>query len=212
VAEDKLFMRALLHVLRDNVAVVISCCSLLVAMASFVLTWIIQNRDAYYKELSITPHLAFSIGGDFTYKVRNTGLGPAVIKDWVIKFDDQCYKLLQPPSDETAALLNKRLLDHMFTKVFKGVPLARPVTERIIIDFAIYQPGIYIEKGQEISIISMPDEFRTVLQETLSKLPMAQANELLTKFNHAVWSLPLTINYCSISGYTCTHRVLPECP
>jgi len=35
----------------DQPALVFSLVSLFVAIASFVLTWIIQSRDAYYKEL-----------------------------------------------------------------------------------------------------------------------------------------------------------------
>ena len=58
----------LLQWFTTHLALIVSLASLCVALASFALTYIVQARDAYYKELSIRPAIDFMITPDSLIK------------------------------------------------------------------------------------------------------------------------------------------------
>ena len=78
-------------------------------MASFWLAYKVQSRDAYYKELTIKPVLVTHVDNDFTYTLRNNGLGPAVITDWTLTFEGVSYKIETMNAENMGRYLRDRL-------------------------------------------------------------------------------------------------------
>jgi hypothetical protein len=194
---------------RENPSLIVSTASLIVAIAALFLTYIAQARDAYYRELSIRPRIAYRhLIPDFTISLTNFGLGPAVIKKMTFNFDGKCYDLTadyhpQEMSGAQYAELANEAAKYFFVSLAKdfGVDMARD--EGPILSIDIYGPDTLLPQGEKVDLFSLLPAQQRLLQERLKKLDAATASKLMLALHDIARHAPLHIEYCSLSGAYC---------
>jgi|RhiMetdeSRZDD1v2_1073273.scaffolds.fasta_scaffold217934_2 hypothetical protein len=179
-------------------------------MASFWLAYKVQSRDAYYKELTIKPVLVTHVDNDFTYTLRNNGLGPAVITDWTLTFEGVSYKI-ETMNAEKLHTMGQHMSKHPLKDVFAGIKVPAP-GGTIFLESTMQEVGTIVDRGEALTMFRIPAEQRKHLEDVMQKTTPMHGAELSAKFVKAVATLPFVFNYCSLSGLTCTNHKLLDCP
>jgi hypothetical protein len=199
-----------LQFLSANPALPISLASLVVAGASLWLAYTVQSRDAYYKELSITPLLVLNLDSSFTLRMRNVGLGPALIKEWALQFDGKCYRA-EKLNDAKINELTGHLTNRLLHDVLKDLPSPFSPANPFFAEYLMIQPGAHLDRGEESIFFRLAPEDAARINEALKKLSQARYTEITTRFARAVSELPIVVEFCSISGKTCSKFGTVQC-
>jgi hypothetical protein len=213
--------RAVLSFISRNSATIIALASVSIACFSLFVTIDSQKRDRDYKELLLRPHLQVDPStGDYSVRLVNKGLGPALITDTAYFMNGQCVKLIIED-------MSKDFSQSTYRKVISDIG-ARFITPAIRLpwhDNSFFsattrhaEPGIplprqIIAAKDDVILFRFVQPFFDVFITKLGELPFDVRATFDDTFMTTAASLPILIKYCSMSGQYCWARPhdLPSC-
>jgi hypothetical protein len=175
-------------------------CSAFVAALSLFYTIEAQRRDAKYREATIWPKLIIEVyPTDFGIGIRNQGLGPAVIKRIAVRVSGECYDSSNSNKDSfykvTTGFMEST--EAFFEQAL--FPVLSPLSSQLF-TFKNFPVVGEIIPGQSTFMIRHLTE---PSQQLLEKVKPAALVAASTIFRDSAYKMPLTIEYCSITGLTC---------
>jgi hypothetical protein len=181
----------------------IAVLSLAVAAASLYFGISAQSTDREYKEISIRPRLQLEWDPrDFSVKIRNLGLGPAVINRVDIATPDHCSIIT---SEDQFQELNDRFYEMMIRfldpiLVSGGYTYEERAHQAHI--GAMLLPGGTINNGQSHIVLQINPNLANDLTARLSK----NRRSVDEAINREILKFQLSMQYCSITGRWCSNR------
>jgi hypothetical protein len=185
-----------------------------IALMSPWLTIDAGKIDREYREILIRPNVAKSVSGtDYTIRVKNGGLGPAVIKQIATKFGDECIEFNDNNTREWETGVGTTIREHIIPYMQDG--LAAAVRE-LGLEYKINKANSYlpsvkvmIPQGDEFLMFAIDPEQGQALDKELvahNSHPVIQR-----KFFDLAYSLPLWMQFCSATERFCTGDAYKHC-
>jgi hypothetical protein len=143
----------------------------------------------------------------FTVEITNIGLGPAVLKEVIYRFD-KCYYV----SDHFALTpdmlkLQSQLARHFAKSLYEfGFPFPQDSGDNPHVRVEILEAGTMIPVGKTQQLFGLSDHQAKQMRAKLSQLGSAGRLRLHAVFQRAVASLPMAIEFCSMSGSYCSAK------
>ena len=195
----------------NNPSVIISFSSMVIALTGLVYTLQQQRLDNAYKELSIRPVLrTLHNSGDLSYVLSNQGVGPAVILRSVFMFDNKCYEIGRLTSAQMMELTH-HLGNYLIFPHIQKLDLRVPTAAERRAFIGSLNPGTVVGKGEGIPLFTISPAMVEALKQAMGAASADVANEAHLSFSLAATKLPLTVEYCSLSGLFC-QRSTVVCP
>ncbi len=200
-------------------SIVVAVCSLFVAVVSLRYTVNSQQEDRKYKELMIQPVLQIVSDTDAgSVLVANSGLGPAKILRVLFHSKDHCFDTdtIKLRSDQEFQKYAIDLVNAVHDHMFVGMPVDMDDRSKTLpaATGGVLPPDTIIQAGKEITLFKFdPTDLHTYLAK-LDKIPGEYHQMFLDNFTKRSSTIPIQIEYCSLSGEFChlAERPLPPCP
>ncbi len=185
-----------------NASMVVAVCSMVIALCSLGLTYVSQQNDLKYKEISIQPLLAmFADVDDFSFKLQNYGSGPAIIHRVYFEFDDKCYDSEDPDKDAFSAA-SVRFAEKVAVDIYKNtLPDFTKRNKPLNISSTgfPFTANWAVRAGQDFVLFKLqPDTLNELRQ-----LPANVLTEAKNNFAKAVSRVPFSVLFCSGTGVYC---------
>lgn len=192
---------------KDIYSIAISACALTVSAGALLVSYLINSRDASYKELMIKPALSFRTHDyDTILSLENQGIGPALIKNIVLSNQAECY--VSHSSKDWRAEQKKFYSDfeNEFSESYfaENRSLAAKGSSYKIIPFRdLISPGEVIPVGKKLDLTRIEVE----LKGDIPKIFTISEDERLSikrrVFAEGLKKRSISVEYCSMSGLTC---------
>jgi hypothetical protein len=202
------FVSRNIAVLFTAMGLAVSIASLGVATRAVMLAETIQERDREYKELGMRPKLSFGTSSIFTWRIKNSGLGPAVIKRWAMRFDDKCIttdRFTLPVMTEMHDQTANRLLHTAFAAL--DLPQQPTHYSHTV---GLLAQGFHIDRGEEYSLFRLAPEALAAIQQRIGSMGGEEQRQAMVRFYALAISMPIALTYCSVSGVFCETIGSPE--
>lgn len=166
-------------------------------------TIVSQREDREYRELSIRPGLSRAVEtSDYSVRIKNGGLGPAWIKRIGGQFDGTCFVFDGKSGGFSDFQLN-RVVPYVVSRLQialreAGSEYDRP---RIRARSWMRQPTALLHKDEEMIIVAIDPEDAAAIHKLVRERGVE--NQVTAKFTEIGVSLPLWIEYCSITEKWC---------
>jgi hypothetical protein len=176
---------------------------MVIAALSLYFTISAQRTDLQYKEVSIQPRVTLNGSNeDFSFNLRNVGLGPGVVSKITIKSGGKCIS----SDGKTFAEWNeiyvefvKELLPIIYDKSLPAMPWTKNGKKKYDIQSDVLVVGDVIPVGEARSLIRLdPGTMRELLQVESTELVVAKQ-----LFANNAYDAPIKIRICSATGRTC---------
>lgn len=205
----------------------IALCSLCVAIASVVIAirslefaTQSQKSDAEHKELLIRPRLGIQANTeDFSIRLTNKGLGPAVIREVHYLKNGKC---LAESSNTNAKQNDKKFGDEVQSLVQQymmiGLQVHTQGTSRSgILPFPmpivrVLSQDLVIAAGESTILFGYEKASLQKYLMNLEKISSRAALEFGEDFLTKSYTFPLNLKYCSMSGRYCETISFQGCP
>jgi hypothetical protein len=203
-------LRSILAFVSANASTIIAVASVCIASLSLYFTIDAQRAERAHKELLLRPSLGVNVDATvYSVVLVNNGLGPAYIKNVAYHLNNECLPFTDGAhafaannysraNQHIVAVFGKLVDDAFFPKAeFKNTPSA---------SVSLPVPSHILGVGQDIIIYRMGSEFAKELVPRL----WAVGSNVLTTFNDrflaTAITLPMSVEYCSMSGQYCEVR------
>jgi hypothetical protein len=173
--------------------------------------------DFRYKEASIRPEVLLDADSEnFTVSLRNVGLGPAYVKHLSFFLENQCF-YADKMTASGAQALRIQLAKYFFETPVRqtGLPIQLPLPQSaglINMRSQIYQVPNIIRAGEGWEILAMSKAQLDLFNKKLDEMAEAEAHRARQIFEALVYRAPIGIQFCSITGWSCTNRIVVNCP
>lgn len=159
-----------------------------------------------YRELSIQPALTGEVQADvFQFDLHNTGLGPARIHRVAFKDHAACIYLenASRPNEETLFKIVRGIGDYFSEpfKVYLQSSVWEPIAAKVRVETPV--PGEIIPAGGHFTVFGFEEHQLETLKDRMAKSSTDVANGMVMQFSHLGLTLPLYVEYCSLTDYFC---------
>jgi hypothetical protein len=139
---------------------------------------------------------------DFSVRVKNRGLGPAWIKRIGGIFGGQCYRFDERDNQAWADFHVNQVVPFVLARLDTalreaGIKLAGRLQARA----AMLSPSSLVHKDEEMIIVSLENESAAVITKLIRE--HQAESEITKKFTAITLSMPLVMQYCSITEKWC---------
>src|ERR1043166_3019055 len=181
--------------------------SLCIAALSLYVTIDNQIKERAHKELLLRPHLRFDPSTvDYSVRMVNDGLGPALITDTTYLMNGQCVKLgIDDTKDFSQSTYRKVVSD--IGDHFIGPAIRLPWRDNSFISAStqhaepgIPLPGQIIGVKEDVILFRFVQPFHDVFMTKLAALPFDVRVAFDDRFMTTAATIPILIRYCSMSG------------
>lgn len=191
-----------------NAAVIVSTCSLCVAVMSLIFTIDAQQRDASYKEISIVPLLQFeSHSSDYSFNIVNQGVGVAEISKLEFELNGKCYSSDQVDMESFEKARSELVDTVAFGIYLNALSLEDKEESPVRLSTSVVSSGTLIRPGQKISLFWFEEG---PLKDALAR--GAGSTKARNAFMSEIMKLPIRYEYCSITGLYCSYARTENIP
>jgi hypothetical protein len=190
---------------RPSASIWISVSSLFVACLSLWFSIDAQRSDREYKEISIRPSLILDAAEEnYSVKVKNNGLGPAVIKRIGYKFTGDCVEFDEANADGWVTPTRQPFGTYFLEGLIKAMrEFGFEYPEPFKYQVHLPSPGLLISTGSEYAIFTLePSEGEKLRNRLRDRGLVTQIQE---KFFSLAREIPLFMDYCSATGKFCVN-------
>jgi hypothetical protein len=186
----------------------ISICSLFVACLSLWFSIDAQRSDREYKEISIRPSLSFDVSDEYySVLIKNSGLGPALIKRVGHKFTNSCVEFNEADPDSWERSILTTMQQHFAPYFIEGLLKAMrqfgfEYPEPFKARMHLPSPGTMISTGAEATFFRIEPVEAEKLRSRLRERGLLW--QIQEKFAYLARETPIFMEYCSATGKFCT--------
>jgi hypothetical protein len=187
----------------SKVETMIAVCSLVVATSALYVSVTTARTDLEYKEVSIQPRLW--LGGEHEHlglELRNTGLGPALVKGVAFALDKKCISSTDKDRDDFTPELEEFLkskVDELYITTLSPRPWRPGGRMGYNVEVNPIGPGDVIRPGESLRLIQLSADDMS----DFNGLGRDEKFAAWSKFAEAAFALPIQIFACSLTERTC---------
>jgi hypothetical protein len=165
-----------------------------------------RREDVEYRELSIRPALARGFEmSDFSVRVKNRGLGPAWIKRIGGNFEGQCYRFDERNYQAWADFHINHVVPFVLARLDTALREAGIRFQgRLSARASMLSPNSLIHKDEEMIVVALESEAAAAITKLVRE--HQAENEITKKFTAITISVPLFMQYCSITEKWCFNQ------
>ena len=191
---------------------ILSIMSMMIALTSLFYAVNAQRTDREYKELSIVPILELHTSTiDLSIRVKNVGLGPAILRDVATKLDNKCIHsagLSQKDWKEEQTKFSVYVMRDIVAASLKGHVKGSDKPTLIDGNAQVPQHNQIIPAMGELTIFAFAADALRVINDGLNQMGESHKYEALSSFQQRAMDVPINFFYCSLSYRYC--RIMTE--
>lgn len=200
-------MKRFLARIGRNAPTIIALCSMFIAALSLGVALITQHNDVVYREAGIRPLVALlSSEINFSVRIINKGLGPAVIRDVKFAIGKKCYsgnEMSDPEWVERVTEFHNEAADQLYGETFKAMNFKLDRGRGFGIELGMPNPSEMIRPGEEIVLLKLDEAHLAEFKKKMDQLDHEAVIKARRAFGLNGRNLPISISYCSATGVFC---------